>query len=93
MLMENDNSILVDDRYVIVGIDATTGNLLVSPEMLRNYYNYAECVQLLQRLQVQMDGIRDFFMLPYSQALILIWQENILRDKLNDPTQIKTVIN
>jgi hypothetical protein len=61
--------------------------------MLRNYYNYAECVQLLQRLQVQMDGIRDFFMLPYSQALILIWQENILRDKLNDPTQIKTVIN
>ena len=77
------------NRYVVVGFDKATGDMFISPEMLKAPYTKAEAEYYLQEFSKTLTELRSFMVLPHDQALQLLIQEQ--HD--DDPRKDKRVIN
>ncbi len=63
------------DRYVLVAVDKTTGDLYVPPDMLLEKYTKEEVEHILKFTPKALRELREFHIMPYDQALQLWTRE------------------
>lgn len=70
----------MDDRYVVVAWDRTTGESYVSVEMLDSPHNLISATSLLEGLAKTTGDSKAFFLVPYHQIRLFLETERQQRE-------------